>query len=143
MGHEVLGNGEPTAGQTCAMSDPDRIDLARDRTELAEDRTVLAHERSFASWVRTGMAAVGIGLGFHAIFQPVEPTWVVKFVASAFLLLAIFIFHSAQRRACGVLAKLEPHRVVALKPIRIRMLSWALICTTLALGAAMWLLIDG
>lgn len=124
------------------MGDPDRIDLARDRTQLAEDRTVLAHERSFASWVRTGMAAVGIGLGFHAIFKPVEPTWVVKFIASAFLLIAIFIFHSAKRRACGVMAKLEPHRVVALKPIRIRMLTWALICLTSALLIAIWLLID-
>ncbi|RYF18599.1 MAG: DUF202 domain-containing protein, partial [Oxalobacteraceae bacterium] len=46
---------------------PARTELAQDRTDFAEDRTVLAHERSFASWMRTGMASVGIGLGFNAL----------------------------------------------------------------------------
>ena len=124
------------------MMDRGRADLARDRTDLAEDRTVLAHERSFASWVRTGLAAVGIGLGFHAVFKPVEPTWVGKLIASTFLAIAIFIFVSAQRRACKHIATLEPHRVVALKPGRIRLLAWALVGATLALGLAIWFLID-
>lgn len=125
------------------MTDPNSVGLARDRTQLAEDRTVLAHERSFASWIRTGMAAVGIGLGFHAIFKPAEPTWVVKIIACAFLLIAIFIFYSAQRRACGVLEELEPHKVVALKPVRIRLLAWTLICATAGLAFAVWFLIEG
>lgn len=125
--------------------DPNRHrsrELARDRTELAEDRTVLAHERSFASWLRTGMAAVAIGLGFHAIFKAVEPTWAGKAIASAFLLIAIAIFYSAQRRARGVLDALAPNKVVALKPIRIRALSFALMGATLALMLAIWFFID-
>jgi putative membrane protein len=115
--------------------------MAKDRTELAEDRTVLAHERSFAGWVRTGMAAVGIGVGFHALFESLHPTWVPKAIATAFLVIAIFIFLSAQRRACRILEHLDPHNVAVIKPVRIRLLSWALVAATLALGIALWLLV--
>ncbi|MBB3991179.1 DUF202 domain-containing protein [Croceicoccus naphthovorans] len=44
-------------------------DHAERKTDLAEDRTLLANERTFAGWVRTGLASVGIGLGFHALFE--------------------------------------------------------------------------
>jgi putative membrane protein len=122
------------------MADPDREELAQDRTELAEDRTVLAHERSFAGWVRTGLASVGIGLGFHALFETLRPPWVPKAIATIFLLIAIFVFLSAERRARRILDRLDAHRVAALKPVRIQLLSWALVAATLALGAALWLL---
>jgi putative membrane protein len=123
------------------MADSGREELAKDRTDLAEDRTVLAHERSYAGWVRTGMASVGIGLGFNALFETLSPAWVAKTIASAFLVIASFIFLSAERRACRILGNLDPHNVAAIKPIRIRLLSWALIAATLALGLAMWLLV--
>ncbi|OWK29808.1 YidH family protein [Sphingomonas mucosissima] len=119
------------------MSD-DSHDLAKERTDFAEDRTVLAHERSFAGWVRTGMACVGIALGFTALFQALEPVWVPKAIATAFLLIAVFIFWSAERRACGILARLESHTVVTLKPVRIRLLTGALMVTTLALTGTIW-----
>ena len=120
------------------MSESTRRDLAKDRTDFAEDRTVLAHERSFAGWVRTGMASVGIALGFTALFQSLEPVWVAKAIASVFLLIAIFVFYSAERRACGILNRLESHAVVSLKPVRIRLLTSALICATVALDVAIW-----
>lgn len=119
----------------------DRTDLAHARTDLAEDRTVLAHERSFAGWVRTGMAAVGLGLGFHALFRSVEPVWVPKLMATGFLIVATFVFRSAERRASRILDRLEPHKIAALRPVRLRLLSWALIAATLGLGAAIWLLV--
>lgn len=122
------------------MSAEDRTELAQDRTELAEDRTVLAHERSFAGWVRTGMAAVGIGLGFNALFRALEPAWIPKTIATSFLLVAIFIFLSAERRACGIIDQLEPHAVKSLNPVRIRLLAWTLVCATGALIAAIWAL---
>jgi putative membrane protein len=125
------------------MSAEDRTDLAEDRTDLAEDRTVLAHERSFAGWVRTGMAAVGIGLGFNALFRALEPTWIPKAIATCFLLIAIFIFISAERRACATIRRLEPHKVNSLKPVRIRLLAWTLVGTTGALIAALWALAGG
>jgi len=123
------------------MSDDSRHDLAKDRTDFAEDRTLLAHERSFAGWVRTGMASVGIALGFTALFQALEPVWVPKAIASVFLFIAIFVFASAERRACGVLQRLEPHTVTALKPVRIRLLTGGLIVATLALVGAIWWLV--
>jgi putative membrane protein len=125
------GNGEKSSEQ-----------LAADRTDLAEDRTVLAHERSFASWLRTGLGAVGIALGFNALFRSLDPTWVAKAIASALLLIAIVIFWSAERRACSLLSRLEPHQVESMRPVGVRLISWALILATVALGVAMWLLIE-
>ncbi len=81
------------------MSAQERSDLAEDRTDLAEDRTVLAHERSFAGWVRTGMGAVALGLGFNALFRTLEPVWIAKAIATAFLLIAIFV---SVRRTAGM-----------------------------------------
>lgn len=123
--------GEPSAS---------RAELAQDRTDLAEDRTLLAHERSFAGWVRTGMAAVGIGLGFNALFQMLEPSWVPKAIATIFLVIAVFVFISAERRASRAIGRLEAHRIAALAPMRLRLLTWVLASATAALGAAIWVL---
>jgi putative membrane protein len=120
----------------------ERAELAEDRTDLAEDRTVLAHERSFAGWVRTGMASIGIALGFNALFRAVEPQWVAKLIATAFLAIAAFIFLSAERRACTILGRLETHNVAALAPMRIRLLSWALTAATIALVIVIWAFLD-
>ncbi|MFN3474914.1 MAG: DUF202 domain-containing protein [Blastomonas sp.] len=122
------------------MSTEDRTELAQDRTDFAEDRTILAHERSFAGWVRTGMAAVGIALGFHALFRTLQPDWVPKSIATAFLLVAIYIFLSAERRARRIVHRLDAHEVSALKPMRIRLLAWLLTLATIALIVAMWAL---
>jgi len=124
------------------MSTEDRTDLAENRTELAEDRTVLAHERSFAGWVRTGMAAVGIGLGFNALFRTMEPTWIPKSIATGFLLVAVYIFLSAERRARSIINTLESHKVTVLKPMRIRLLAWALVGVTAMLAAALWIVAE-
>lgn len=124
------------------MSSEDRDALAEDRTDLAEDRTILAHERSFAGWLRTGMAAVGIGLGFNALFGSLDPTWVPKAIATAFLLVAGYIFVSAERRARRIFDRLDSHAVSSLKPMRIRLLSWFLTLLSFALAWAIWLLIE-
>ncbi len=123
------------------MSAEERGELAEARTDLAEDRTVLAHERSFAGWVRTGMGAVGLGLGFNAFFRTLEPVWIAKAIATAFLLIAIFLFLSAERRACRIISHLEAHKVAALSPMRIRMLAWMLTIATSALALGIWLLV--
>lgn len=115
--------------------------LAEDRTDLAEDRTVLAHERSYAGWVRTGMAAVGIGLGLNALFRSLEPAWVAKAIATGFFLIAILIFFSAQRRACRIVGRLQAHSVSELGPVRIRFMTWSLVIVTVVLAGAIWLLV--
>ncbi|PXA94710.1 DUF202 domain-containing protein [Nostoc sp. 3335mG] len=129
-----------TDGEDASEQGSSRTELAQNRTDLAEDRTLLAHERSFAGWVRTGMAAVGIGLGFNALFQTLEPTWVPKAIATIFLFIAVFIFVSAERRATRAIARLEAHRIAVLAPVRLRLLTWVLAFATAALGAAIWVL---
>lgn len=118
----------------------EKTELAQDRTAFAEDRTILANERSFASWLRTGMAAVGIGIAFNGLFGAIEPPWVPKAIASAFLLIALVIFITAERRACAVLERLEQHRVRSVRPLSIRVISIGLVGATLALLAAIWVL---
>lgn len=120
---------------------PAKTELAQDRTDFAEDRTVLAHERSFASWMRTGMASVGIGLGFNALFPTLNPTWVAKAIATLFLLIAVLIFLSAERRARTILGRIEAHQIAAIRPIRIRLLAWAFVVATFALTGALWWLV--
>lgn len=122
------------------MARDEREQLAEDRTRLAEDRTVLANERTFAGWLRTGFAAIGIGLGFHVLFQAMEPKWVPKAIATAFLLAGIYVILVAERRACRVLERLDTHKVAELKPINLRILTWVSVAATTALIAAIWLL---
>ena len=55
------------------VSEQDSQEMAEDRTNLAEDRTLMAVERTMASWMGTSMGAIGVGLGFRAIFGEIEP----------------------------------------------------------------------
>ena len=119
--------------------DDDR-DLARLRTDFAEDRTVLANERTFGSWLRTAFAAIGIALGFHALFGRIHPLWFPRLVTSAFLVIAILIFLAAERRACAVHERLHTHRVQTIRTTRIRLITLIAVASTLALAAAIWLL---
>lgn len=115
-------------------------DLARMRTDFAEDRTVLANERTFGSWLRTGFGAIGIGLGFHALFGKIHPLWVPRAIATAFLLIAIIIFIAAERRACLVIRRLHTHQVETVKIAVLRLITAVTVAATLALIAAIWLL---
>ena len=99
---------------------------------------VLANERTLASWLRTGFAAIGIGLAFNALFERMEPAWLPKAIATAFLLIALVIFRSSERRACAVLDRLATHSVRAIRPSRVRLISWASLAATVALIGAIW-----
>ena len=122
------------------MADEDRAELARVRTDYSEDRTVLATERTFAGWLRTGYAGIGIGLAFNALFGRVEPVWVAKLIATAFLLIAVAIFVAAERRACTVFDRLKTHKVQSVRITTVRLLTLANVLATAALIAAIWLL---
>jgi putative membrane protein len=122
------------------MPDEKKQALAEDRTDLAEDRTVLANERTYAGWMRTGFAAVGIGLGFNALFNKMEPTWIPKSIATAFLLIAIAIFIGSERRACSVINRLKAHQVKTVEIRNLRIVNAAIIIATLALIASIWFL---
>ena len=110
------------------------------RTDLAEDRTILANERTFAGWMRTALACVAIGVGFHALFLKMQPTWIPRAIATAFLLLAIVVIISAARRAASVMRRLSAHVVVTANPVNLRLFSLAISLSSLALIAAIWLL---
>jgi putative membrane protein len=122
------------------MAADDKSRLAEDRTELAEDRTVLANERTFAGWLRTGFAAIGIGLGFNVLFQKMEPLWVPKAIATAFLLVGIYVIVVAERRACAVMRRFDSHKAAELRPMNLRIVTLAAVAATIALIAALWLL---
>jgi putative membrane protein len=122
-----------------AMDDP-AASPPGSRTEYAEDRTILASERTFASWLRTGYAGIGIGLAFNALFVRLEPPWVPRLMATAFLAIAITIFISADRRACAVLSRLKAHTVTTARSSHLRLITIISVIATVALIAAMWLL---
>lgn len=110
------------------------------RNDLAEDRTILANERTFAGWLRTGLAAVGIGVAFHVLFGEIDPSWVPRAIATIFLLLAILIVLLAERRAAAVSRRLESHVVETARRVNLRLIAGAVVGATGALIAAIWLL---
>lgn len=122
-----------------ANDDLDVAYQAKVRTDFAEDRTILANERTFGSWFRTGFGAIGIALGFHALFGRIEPLWVPRAVATAFLAIAVLVFLAAERRACAVRARLHPHLVKTINITKIRLITVIAVLATVALAAAMWL----
>ena len=122
-------------------TEPNQRDrAAAERTDLAEDRTILSNERTFAGWMRTGLAAVGIGIGFNALFDSLQPTWVPKAIATVFLVIGIFVVIAAERRACAVMRRLEPHEIEAFRPINLRLITWAMAAATVSLIAAIWII---
>ncbi|WP_114952586.1 YidH family protein [Sphingosinicella terrae] len=117
----------------------DEENPARVRTDLAEDRTLLANERTFAGWLRTGFAAVGIGLGFHVLFEEMQPAWLPRTIATMFMLVGVATAVAAERRACTVRKRLSAHVVESAKPMNLRIITVAMAVATLALIAAIWL----
>ena len=89
------------------MAEGEKEKLAEERTDLAQDRTILANERTFAGWMRTGFAAVGIGLGFQVLFQAMQPAWVPKGIATAFLLAGAYMILVAEQRAAAVMERFD------------------------------------
>ncbi len=122
------------------MAEKDQNELAHVRTDFSEDRTVLATERTFAGWLRTGYAGIGIGLAFNALFSRIDPPWIPKLIATAFLLIAVTIFVAADRQASAVLSRLETHKVKSLNSATMRVVTIANVVATVALIGAIWLL---
>ena len=117
-----------------------RTDFAEERTDWAEDRTIQATERTYAGWMRTSFAAIGIGLGFRALFGEFDPPWLAKGIATVFILLGAIIAWSAQNNACKTLARLDTHDVDAPKTLHMRWLSYIVMAGAILLAIALWLL---
>jgi putative membrane protein len=121
------------------MTGGEKEKLAEERTDLAEDRTLLANERTFAGWMRTGFASIAVGVGFNLLTK-LEPIWIPKAIATAFLLIGMAIFIAAERRACSVVRRLHTHEVETVRIRYLRMITAAAVSATLALIGALWLL---
>ncbi len=114
--------------------------LAEQRTDWAEDRTVQATERTYAGWMRTAFAAIGIGLGFRALFGEFDPPWLAKGIATVFILVGGIIAWSAQRNACKTMERLDTHDIDRPRTLHMRWLSYLVTAGAIVLAAALWLL---
>lgn len=126
---------------------PDRPDKSTQwaelRTDLAEDRNIMAMERTFAGWIRTSFAAIGIGLGFKAVFGAFDPPWLAKAIATVFILAGGWLAITAQKRACRTLERLDAHKFDAISTPNFRALAYSVAVGSLVLTAGLWILNDG
>lgn len=119
-----------------------REDSAVDRTDLSEDRTLMAVERTMASWTSASFAAIGVGLGLHALFARIEPPWVPRLIATLFMALSMVMILSAEHRMCRTIARLSAHRVEPPTRRGLKFSAYGVAAATLVLIAAVWLFYD-
>ncbi|QDM41215.1 MULTISPECIES: DUF202 domain-containing protein [Bacteria] len=124
---------------TDSADEDSRERLAHERTEWAEDRTLLANERTFAGWIRTGLASVGVGVGFHALFDKLEPPYLARVIASVFVLTGVLVFIAAARSAGKVCQRLQAHAARPLGGPRLNLIAGLFSLASLALLAGVWL----
>lgn len=126
------------------QDDPDdagtKEKAAQTRTDLAEDRNIMAMERTFAGWLRTAFAAIGIGLGFRALFGAMEPAWLPKSIATMFILAGAWLAWNAQHRTRQTMKRLESHKFDAISKPDFRLLAYAVILGSLILAGGLWTL---
>lgn len=118
----------------------ERTDLSQDRTDWAEDRTVMANERTFAGWMRTGLAAVGIGLGFNAIFGKIEPAWLPKLLATVFIGIGIVIFWLALNKGAAVHKRLDAHSAKPIERSNLKLIAVLMSLGSVGLAGAVWII---
>lgn len=109
---------------------------------MAEDRTIMATERTFAGWMRTAFAAIGIGLGFRAVFGEFDPPWLARAIATGFILMGAIVAFVAERRASRTLDRLQPHQMDAPKIRGLSILGWSISAAAVLLAVALWILHD-
>jgi putative membrane protein len=117
-----------------------RRKLAESRTDLAEDRTMMAGERTFAGWMRTGLAMIGLGVAFNALFDKMSQPWFPRAVATMFILIGIGVFALAERRAARLVQTLDGHRITPIAVTRLRLLAAVTSLGAAALIVGIWLL---
>ena len=108
--------------------------------ELSEDRTIMANERTFSSWTGGGMGAIGLALAFKAVFGAFEPVWFAKLISTIPLVAALFLFWSAQKKACATLDRLTERRVEATGKRSYKVVSSLLSLTAIGAAIILWAL---
>lgn len=112
------------------------------RTDLAEDRNIMAMERTFAGWMRTAFAAIGIGLGFRALFGSWDPSWMPKAIATGFILGGGWLAVTAERRACKTLARLSTHEFSPIPTPNFRVMAWGVATGAVVVTIGLWVLVE-
>ena len=124
--------------------DPDKsTQWAEFRTDLAEDRNIMAMERTFAGWMRTAFAAIGIGLGFRALFGSWDPSWMPKLIASLFILGGGWLAVTAQKRACKTLDRLSTHEFAPIPTPNFRVMAYGVAIGAVVVTVGLWVLVEG
>ena len=90
--------------------------------------------------MRTSLACVALGVGFHALFQKMDPAWLPRTIATGFLILGIAVIILAERRAAAVTRRLSAHVVKTADTHNLRFFAAMVSLGAGALVAAIWLL---
>ncbi len=107
---------------------------------MSEDRTIMANERTFSSWSGAGMGAIGLALAFMAVFGAFEPVWIAKLISTIPLCAAIFLFWSAQKKACATLDRLTERKVEATGKRSYHVISSLLSLTAVGAAFILWMI---
>jgi putative membrane protein len=89
--------------------------------------------------MRTSLGSIAIGIGFHALFGAMQPSWLPRAIATGFLLLAMALIVLAERRAAAVLQRLSPHVIVTSRALNLRLYTGIIVIGATALVGAIWL----
>ena len=119
-----------------------RNESALERTDLAEDRTLMAVERTMASWTSASFAAIGVGLGLHALFARIEPPWMPRLIATLFMSLGIIMVISAERRMCRAIARLSAHQIQPPTRHGLKLSAYGVAAAAIILIGAVWFFYD-
>ena len=112
---------------------------AATQLKLAEERTLSAAERTYASWLRAGLAAFAVGIGFQIFLGHVKPAWLPKTVASLLIFLGVGLFWLGFLGTQRSYARLHSH-VIPIQPIRLLMaVTIAFTSIGLATAAILWI----
>ena len=106
-------------------------------TQLSEDRTLLSNERTFSSWMGVGLACVGVALGLQAVFGKLDETWLVKGVATIFLITAIVLYWAAVRQACKTHARLHQSEAETQPPSMFKRIASLMTLGTVGVGVVL------
>jgi putative membrane protein len=90
--------------------------------------------------MRTGLAAVGIGLGFNALFGKLEPAWVPKATATLFIAIGVLIFWTAQHNGSAVQERLHSHQARPLRTQNLKLIAALMALGSIALAGGIWVI---
>ena len=79
-------------------------------------------------------------MGFHALFSRVDPDWLPRAIATAFLLLGMLVIVLAERRAAAVIGELDALVIKTARRMNLRLFTVIVCLGAAALLPAVWLM---